>query len=207
MGVRPLVSVPPQCSFYPTKLGTRRGQFESLKPLNCNLLRHKTFVLQHWHIACGSRLRPHPRQLEPKEVSPVIRTMTKVLALSFALLALGCHEDKGVNTVDRPPHTVDSVYSVTGDGRVTVYWRANQENDIDYYKVYRNKAPTGTFTLVGSSSSTSFVDTGVTNGNTYYYAVSAVDLAGQESADLSFENVFDTPRPEGFGVTLTSSAA
>lgn len=136
----------------------------------------------------------------------MIRTMTKALALSIAFLALGCHGDKVVNNVDNPPHTVDGVYSVTGDGLVTVYWRANQENDIDYYKVYRNNAPTGTFTLVGSTSSTSFVDNGVTNGNTYYYAVSAVDLAGQESAELSFENVFDTPRPEGTGVTLTNSA-
>ena len=134
----------------------------------------------------------------------MIRTSIRVLALSIALLALGCHEDKVVN-VNAPPHTVDGVYSVTGDGRVTVYWRANQENDIAYYKVYRNNAPTGTFTLVGSSSGTSFVDTSVTNGNTYYYAVAAVDGAGQESPQLSVENVFDTPRPEGTGVTLTST--
>jgi hypothetical protein len=137
----------------------------------------------------------------------VIRHITKALALSIAFLALGCHNsDNVVNVVNSPPHTVDGVYSVTGDGLVTVYWRANQENDIDYYKVYRNNAPTGTFTLVGSSSTTSFVDNSVTNGNTYYYAVAAVDLSGQESVDLSFENVFDTPRPEGFGVTLTNSA-
>src|SRR6185295_4151316 len=133
--------------------------------------------------------------------------MTKALALSIAFLALGCHHsDNVVNVVNAPPHTVDGVYSVTGDGLVTVHWRANQENDIDYYKVYRNNAPTGTFTLVGSSSTTSFDDNSVTNGNTYYYAVAAVDLSGQESADLSFEDVFDTPRPEGFGVTLTNSA-
>jgi len=136
----------------------------------------------------------------------VIRNLTRGFALSIAFLALGCHGDKVTNVpVDLPPHTVDGVYSVTGDGRVTVYWRANQESDIDFYKVYRNSAPTGTFTLIGSSSSTSFVDTNVTNGVTYYYAVSAVDLAGQESANLSFENVFDTPRPEGFGVTLTNT--
>jgi len=137
----------------------------------------------------------------------VIRKFTTALALSIALLAVGCHNDDNVvNVVDHAPNTVDGVYSVTGDGEVTVYWRANQENDIAYYKVYRNNAPTGTFTLVGSSNGTSFVDNSVTNGNTYYYAVAAVDLAGQESHDLSFENVFDTPRPEGFNVTLTNSA-
>jgi len=107
--------------------------------------------------------------------------------------------------IDSPPHTVDGVYSVTGDGQVTIYWRANQESDIAYYKVYRNLSPTGTFSLVGSTPQTSFVDTGVANGNTYFYAVSAVDHAGQESAELSFENVFDTPRPEGFGVSLNNT--
>ncbi len=136
----------------------------------------------------------------------MIRNLTRALALSTALLALGCNQDKVTNvTIDRPPSTVDGVYSVTGDGRVTVYWRANQETDIDYYKVYRNSASTGTFTLIGSSPTTSFIDTNVANGNTYFYAVSAVDLAGQESAQLSFENVFDTPRPEGFGVSLTNT--
>ncbi len=138
----------------------------------------------------------------------MIRNLTKVLALSTAFLVLGCHGDKVTNaTSDRPPHTVDGVYSVTGDGRVTVYWRANQESDIAYYKIYGNSAATGTFTLVGSSTTTSFIDTSVANGNTYFYAVAAVDLAGQESAELSFENVFDTPRPEGFGVSLTNTFA
>jgi hypothetical protein len=145
--------------------------------------------------------------LEPlKEAAIVIRTLTRTLALSIALLALGCHGDK-VTNVDSPPRIVDGVYSVTGDGKVTISWRANQEDDISYYKVYRNSSPTGTFTLIGSTPNTTFVDTNVTNGVTYFYAVSAVDLAGQESAELSFENVFDTPRPEGFGVTLTNQAS
>lgn len=137
----------------------------------------------------------------------MIRNLSIVLVLSIAFLALGCHGDKVTNVANNPPHVVDGVYSVTGDGEVTIYWRANQESDIDYYKVYRNSAPTGTFTLVGSAASpqTSFVDDQVTNGNTYFYAVSAVDLAGQESAELSFENAFDTPRPEGFGVSLTNA--
>jgi len=134
-----------------------------------------------------------------------MRTVAKVLAFALLLLPIGCHETDKVVNVDPPPHIVDGVYSVTGDGQVTIYWRANQDNDIDYYKVYRNSAPTGTFTLIGTTANTSFVDTHVTNGSTYYYAVAAVDLAGQESAELSYENVFDTPRPEGFGVSLTNT--
>ncbi len=41
-----------------------------------------------------------------------------------------------------------------------------------------------------------YVDETAINGVTYYYAVSAVDNAGHVS-ELSAENVFDTPRPEG----------
>lgn len=133
---------------------------------------------------------------------------TWLLALGLAVVALttGCHEQDKIISVDNPPNRVQGVYSVTGDDRVTIYWNENQESDIDYYKVYRNSASTGTFTLVGSANNPPFVDTQVTNGTTYFYAVAAVDLHGQESEDLSFENVFDTPRPEGFGATLADAS-
>jgi hypothetical protein len=129
---------------------------------------------------------------------------------AVALLALfattGCDDRHDrIITVDPPPYRVEGVYSVTGDGEVTIYWRANQESDIAYYKVYRNNQPTGTFSLVGSTPGTSLSDQSVVNGNTYYYAVAAVDQAGQESPELSYENVFDTPRPEGTGETLTNA--
>lgn len=132
--------------------------------------------------------------------------MSGFALLAFLAAATGCndHHDR-IISVDAIPFDVEGVYSVTGDQQVTIHWRANQETDIAYYKVYRNNAPTGTFTLVGTSTGTSFVDTNVVNGNTYYYAVAAVDNAGQESAHLSFENVFDTPRPAGTGAILTDA--
>ena len=132
------------------------------------------------------------------------------LALGAVLLlgAAGCNDSKStVVGTDPPPFNVEGVRSVTGDGQVTVTWRLNQETDIDHYAVYRNLAPTGTFTLVGTSTTNQFIDKSVTNGTTYYYAVAAVDRAGQESPELSYENVFDTPRPEGFDVTLSEADA
>ncbi len=127
------------------------------------------------------------------------------IAVLALLATTGCDDrNDRVITVDAVPFVVEGVYSVTGDEQVTVYWRANQETDIDFYKIYRNNAPTGTFTLIGTSSGTSYVDGTPTNGNTYYYAVAAVDDAGQESPELSYENVFDTPRPEGTGAVLTN---
>jgi hypothetical protein len=128
---------------------------------------------------------------------------------AVALLALfttaGCKGKDRLVAVDPPPFVVEGVYSITGDFEVTIRWRANQESDIAYYAVYRNGAPTGTYHLIGTSTGTSYVDQSVTNGNTYYYAVAAVDNAGQESPSLSYENVFDTPRPEGLNESMTNS--
>ena len=132
------------------------------------------------------------------------------LALGAVVLlgAAGCndHNDTVVGT-DPPPFNVEGVRSVTGDGQVTITWRLNQETDIDHYSVYRNSTPTGTFTLIGESTTNQFIDDNVVNGTTYYYAVDATDRAGQVSPELSFENVFDTPRPEGFDVTLSEADA
>jgi hypothetical protein len=132
--------------------------------------------------------------------------MSGLVALAFLATTVGCNDTHDrIITVDAVPFKVEGVYSVTGDQQVTIYWRANQETDIAYYKVYRNTTPTGTFTLVGTSTGTSFIDVNVVNGSTYYYAVAAVDQAGQESAELSYENVFDTPRPAGTGANLTNA--
>jgi len=148
----------------------------------------------------------HQVRLRNKEVL-VARTWLLALGLSVVALTTGCHnDDDKVFGTNNPPHDVEGVTSVTGDQKVTIYWRENQDNDIDYYKVYRNSAPTGTFTLIGTADHPPFVDTNVTNGTTYFYAVSAVDNSGRESVDLSIENVFDTPRPEGTNVTLTDAA-
>jgi hypothetical protein len=134
-----------------------------------------------------------------------IKASLGTVAVVALLAATGCRDNNRITNFDAEPFRVDGVYSVTGDGEVTVYWRANQEDDIAYYKVYRNTAPTGTFHLVGTTPGTSYADDSVVNGSTYYYAVSAVDDAGQESRELSYENVFDTPRPEGAGETLTNA--
>lgn len=134
----------------------------------------------------------------------MIQRWGTLLAMVGLLGATGCDDEPDVVAVNLPPYRVDGVYSVTGDQEVTVYWRANQEDDISYYAVYRNNEPTGNFALIGTTTGTQFVDQNVANGATYYYAVSAVDFSGLESEELSYENVFDTPRPEGFDAVLTN---
>jgi hypothetical protein len=66
----------------------------------------------------------------------------------------------------------------------TLAWDPNTDPDLAGYKVYRSEQ-SGVFTPPSRNSSllttTSFTDTTVQNGHTYYYAVTAVSTSGLES--------------------------
>ncbi len=129
------------------------------------------------------------------------------LALAVGALTLASCQDNTTEPRDRtPPAAPRGVTSVTGDHQVTLRWLANTEGDVAGYRVYESPCATGSscpYDRIGSTTGLSFVATGLTNGVTRYFAVSAVDLAGNES-DLSYETVFDTPRPAGTGATIAN---
>ncbi|HET6349965.1 MAG TPA: fibronectin type III domain-containing protein [Candidatus Krumholzibacteria bacterium] len=105
---------------------------------------------------------------------------------------------------DNPPFPPDGVFSVTGDNLVSLYWNPNQESDLAGYRVYRGNVDlSGPYYKIAtvSKNQTWYDDTDVKNGETWFYAVTAYDTHGHES-DLSAEDVFDTPRPEGFNLVL-----
>lgn len=135
---------------------------------------------------------------------------TKIVSLLLVLLALGfvgCDdENNGIVEPDPIPASPQGVYSITGADVVYVFWNGIYDRDVDYYVVYRSlDALTGykEIATVDAESNPNldliiyeYDDATADNGTTYWYAVTSVDRAGQES-DLSAENVFDTPRPEG----------
>jgi hypothetical protein len=136
--------------------------------------------------------------------------MKTALGLSIlavlAIGSIGCDDDDEV--WDPVPATPQGVYSITGDEEVYVYWNGIYEHDVREYLIYRSLDPVKDYELRGTVDAVDnpnldlliyeYIDWGndVVNGTTYYYAVAAVDFAGQMS-ELSAENVFDTPRPEG----------
>ena len=138
--------------------------------------------------------------------------MSKLIKYTFIALAtlalVGCDEDDDhiVTPINVVPATPQGVTSVTGDDAVYVYWNGIYELDVREYNVYRSLTEFDGYTVVGTVGAISnpnldlliyeFRDDGVSNGTTYFYAVTSVDRANQES-DLSAEFVFDTPRPEG----------
>ena len=115
----------------------------------------------------------------------------------------GCDDDT-VCAVDRPPAVPTGVYTITGDRQVEVRWNPVWEEDVEGYGVYRGDTRDGAYgriATVEGRESDFYVDAPLTNGRTYYYAVDAYDFAGNES-ELSYEDVFDTPRPDGESVTI-----
>jgi hypothetical protein len=112
----------------------------------------------------------------------------------------GCDDDKVVYVEDPPPAVPTGVTTITGDGEVEVLWYPVREDDVAGYGVYRNsesiEGPYSRIATLHGKETSSYLDGGLVNGDTYYYAVDAFDFAGHESA-LSYEDAFDTPRPDG----------
>ena len=65
---------------------------------------------------------------------------------------------------------------------VDMVWAPNAENDVAEYRIYR-KEEGGELTRIGTAPATmlSYHDTNVVAGHKYFYAISAVDLRGNES--------------------------
>lgn len=142
--------------------------------------------------------------------------MKKMLLIPMLIITafavVGCEDDNEV--LDPAPQPPQGVFSVTGDGEVTIWWAGPYDRDIAEYWIYRAQAPMNNppteyeylFAYAADDNPNldllyySAVDDQVVNGSTYWYAVASVDHAGQVS-DLSAEDIFDTPRPEGV-VTL-----
>jgi fibronectin type 3 domain-containing protein len=67
---------------------------------------------------------------------------------------------------------------------VTLTWNASTST-VTGYNVYRSTVSGGPYTKINSSlvNATTYVDTGVTAGQTYYYVVTSVDASSVESAN------------------------
>jgi len=138
-------------------------------------------------------------------------------AIAVVLLPFvaGCSDDdSGTGAVadTTAPFPPVGVLSETGDEVIFLSWIANQEADLSAYGIYRASIDVGPYnhiedvawdqTFESNGQLFAFYDdTNLSNGDTWYYAVTALDESGNES-DLSYEWVVDTPRPEGTGLVL-----
>jgi len=131
-----------------------------------------------------------------------------VLILFTMVLLQSCHVNdpynnnrNNYNQDNTPPAIPTGVQVLNGNNVVDLSWNNNRENDLAGYNIYTSQSFYGKYTLIGSTTTNSYVDAGAKNGVLYYYGVTAYDQNGNES-DLSKDNVYATPRPEGFNQAI-----
>lgn len=129
-----------------------------------------------------------------------MKNILTAIGVIAVIIFSGCRYDMMAPDTN-PPNAPRGLYANARDNQVNLYWNHNYERDLAGYRVYVSSSFSGRYLYIGITQQDYFIDRSVTNGKTYYYAVSAYDYDGNESA-LSREEAFATPRPEGFGTTL-----
>lgn len=104
------------------------------------------------------------------------------LAVSFSPSTSGSF----TGTVSIASTATNSAISITlsgGSYAVNLSWTASTTDGVGYY-IYRGTVTGGPYVKLNSSpvDTTSFMDTGIASGQTYYYVVAAVDANGIESS-------------------------
>ena len=81
-----------------------------------------------------------------------------------------------------PPGAPIGVSAISGDGAVSLTWSPpnfDGGSPVSGYRVYRGTSSGGEAFYQALGNATSFVDTGLTNGTTYYYTVTAENDSGE----------------------------
>ncbi|HEX3856046.1 MAG TPA: DUF5703 domain-containing protein [Verrucomicrobiae bacterium] len=97
--------------------------------------------------------------------------------------------------------TPTGLAALAGDGQVTLTW--SPSGNATNYNVKRSPTSNGTYTVVATNlTALSFTNTGLADGTTYYFVVSATNVAGESanSAPVSAQPASTTPPQLNFGV-------
>jgi beta-galactosidase len=100
------------------------------------------------------------------------------------------------------PTVPTGLTAIPGDGQVSLSWTGS--SGATNYNVKRSTTSGGTYTTVASTVTTSFVNTGLTDGTTYYFEVSALNPTG-ESANSGWVSAKPTPIITGLSATFANS--
>ena len=106
----------------------------------------------------------------------------------------------------KPSAPVVKIGNSATSGKPMLTW--NAVSGATSYKVYRATSQNGTYSLLGTVTATSYINTGAKDGVTYYYKVKAVNSAGESaySNTVSGQSKSVTPKPSAPVVKIGHSA-
>ncbi|MEW6555867.1 MAG: lamin tail domain-containing protein [Elusimicrobiota bacterium] len=110
---------------------------------------------------------------------------------------------------DLTPAAPSNFTALAGDTQIQLSWTANSETDLNYYKIYRDTSDPYDFADELSPGTTpytftTFYDTGLQNGTSHVYRMTAVDKTGHESAYSTIINTIPYAGPPFAPSNLTA---
>ena len=120
----------------------------------------------------------------------------------------GNSSEVSATPVDAPPAPPTGLAATPQNGQVSLDWADNTEPDLSGYNVHRSTTLGGPYAKVNGPlvSASDYVDTGLTNGTTYYYVVTAVDTGSNESGNSSEASAAPAATPPAAPTGLIASA-
>lgn len=130
-------------------------------------------------------------------------------ACLLALILVGCGGGSSTAPVAPPtqpmaPPVPSNLAATPGDRQVSLQWSSS--STATGYGLQRGTAASGPFTTIATPASLAYVDSGLQNGTTYYYVISASNSAGSSanSTAVSATPAASAPAPT---VTVTIDPA
>ena len=91
---------------------------------------------------------------------------------------------------------VGAISSHAMAAQVTLAWDANSESDLGGYRVHYGTSSTSYSVHIDVNKATTYTVTGLTAGQTYYFAATAYDTSGNESGFSNMVSCDHRLRPE-----------
>jgi len=137
-------------------------------------------------------------------------TVTPAGSTTYTITGIAGSISHSVNvavTVLTVPSSPQNLVATAGNATVSLTWNAPSSNGgatITGYNVYRGTASNGEGTTpIATVSTTSYTDSGLANGQAYYYKVTAANSIGQS---LSSNEASATPQLPALSVSVTTDS-
>ena len=105
----------------------------------------------------------------------------------------------------QPPIAPTNLAAVAGNGQVSLSWSASY--GATSYNIYESTTSGGPYTKINSTTNTNYTVTGLTNGATYYFVVTAVNSAGESGYSNEVGMTLIPSSPPNLTVTAGNAQA
>jgi len=132
-------------------------------------------------------------------------TATTVGTFAYFCNIHGYNAQHGQLVVNGPPSAPSGLAAAAGNAQVVLTWQAPASNGgsaITSYKVYRGTTAGSETLLTTLGNVLTYTDSAVTNGQTYFYQVTATNALGESAKSSEVSAIPNAPSPPGDNTLL-----